>query len=116
MSVSLAEFIETHGKAIGEKIEQELTPVYNTDKADTITESFDEKIDSLLRAPFPVQKEVIKGLSKVMYYESRKKLFICGEMETGKTMPGLSVIAMSPRPMRSLIARSRGVLKYQFSH
>jgi hypothetical protein len=51
MSVSLAEFIETHGKAIGEKIEQELTPVYNSDKSDAITESFDEKIDSLLRAP-----------------------------------------------------------------
>jgi SNF2 family DNA or RNA helicase len=103
MSVSLAQFIETHGKAIGDKIEQELTPVYNPDKSDTITESFDEKIDSLLRAPFPVQKEVIKGLSKAMYYEGRKKLFICGEMGTGKTMLGLSVIAMSPRPMRSLI-------------
>lgn len=103
MPVSLAEFIETHGKAIGEKIEQELTPVYNPDKSDPIAESFDEKINSLLRIPFPVQKEVIKGLSKAMYYEGRRKLFICGEMGTGKTMLGLSVIAMSPRPMRSLI-------------
>ena len=96
MTISLKDFIERHGKALGEKIEKELTPVYNPMKDNTT-------IKPLQRTPFPVQEEIIKGLAKALYQKDRKKLFVCGEMGTGKTFLGLAAIAMSPKPMRSLI-------------
>ena len=98
MSVTLMEFIERHGKALGEKVERELTPVYNP-----LDTSPGLEMKPLLRAPFPVQEEIIKGLAKAMYHEGRKRLYVCGEMGTGKTFIGLGVISMAPRPMRSLV-------------
>lgn len=96
--ISLKDFIEQNGKILGETIEKYLTPVW------TQGEKFYEKeITSLLRKPFPVQKELIKGLSKAIYQENRKKLFICGEMGTGKTTLALSVVACSPKPLRTLV-------------
>lgn len=98
MSVTLMEFIEKHGKALGEKVERELTPIYNPFQTYPGLE-----MKPLLRAPFPVQEEIIKGLAKALYHEGRKKLYVCGEMGTGKTFIGLGVISMAPRPMRSLV-------------
>lgn len=102
--ISLREFLEEHGHALGERIEQELTPVYNPSAPDPILEVYDGKMNTLLRSPFPVQREIIKGLSKALYHKRREKLFICGEMGTGKTMLTLAVIAMSSKPMRVLVA------------
>lgn len=98
MSVTLMEFVERHGKALGEKVERELTPVYNPSNTSPALE-----MKPLLRAPFPVQEQIIKGLAKAMYHEGRKKLYACGEMGTGKTYLALGVISMAPRPMRSLV-------------
>lgn len=103
-TVSLRHFLEEHGNALGERIEQELTPVYNLSAPDSILDVYDGKIGTLIREPFPVQREIIKGLSKALYHKRREKLFICGEMGTGKTMLTLSVIAMSSKPMRVLVA------------
>jgi len=98
MSVTLMEFIERHGKALGEKVERELTPVYNP-----LDTSPGLEMKPLLRAPFPVQEQIIKGLAKAMYHEGRRKLYACGEMGTGKTYLALGVISMAPKPMRSLV-------------
>lgn len=103
MAVSLKEFIEANGKALGDKIEQELTPIYNPEKSDPVVAGYDRGIDNLLRKPFPVQEEVIKGLAKALFNEGRRRLFVCGEMGSGKTMLGLSVVAMSSRPLRTLV-------------
>jgi len=98
MSVTLMEFIEKHGKALGEKVERELTPVYNP-----LDTSPGLEMKPLLRAPFPVQEEIIKGMAKAMYRLDRKKLYIGGEMGVGKSFLSLGVISMAPRPMRSLV-------------
>jgi len=96
--VSLKDFIEKNGKILGETIEKYLTPVWKQGE-----KIYEKEIINLLRNPFPVQKELIKGLAKAMYQENRKKLFICGEMGTGKTTISLSVVACSPTPLRTLV-------------
>lgn len=80
--ISLKEFIEKNGKILGETIEKYLTPVWKPNE-----KVYEKEIANLLRKPFPVQKELIKGLAKAMYQENRRKLFICGEMGTGKAQP-----------------------------
>lgn len=102
-NVSLGDFIETYGKALGEKIDRELTPIYNPMKADESVKGFENLITTLIRKPFPVQEEVIKGLAKALYIENRRKLFVQGEMGIGKTFISLSVAAMSSKPFRTLV-------------
>jgi len=82
-AVKLKDFLERHGARLGEKIEQNLTPVYNPLHPEGV-EKYGQKMLALLRKPFPVQAEVIKGISKALYGRGRRHLFVCGEMGTGK--------------------------------
>jgi len=84
--LNLKEFIERHGSALVQKIEQNMTPLYNPLQPEGV-EEFEKKISTLLRKPFPVQAEIIKGLSKALYKENRGRLFVSGEMGVGKAQP-----------------------------
>ncbi|MEM7827953.1 MAG: DEAD/DEAH box helicase [Candidatus Aenigmatarchaeota archaeon] len=100
--MTLREFIEKYSSTLTRRIEESLTPVYNPLVPEGV-EEYEGKMPSLLRKPFPVQAEIIKGLSKALYRAGRRHLFLVGEMGTGKTMVSLGVVAMSPKPMRTLV-------------
>ncbi|MBE0428201.1 MAG: DEAD/DEAH box helicase, partial [Nitrospirae bacterium] len=100
--MQLKTFLDQYGPQISGIIEKSLTPIYNPLSPEGI-EEYEEKIPSLIRKPFPVQGEVIKGISKAMYKDEIERIFLCGEMGSGKTMVSLSVIAMSPEPLRTLV-------------
>jgi len=103
--MSLTDFLGRFGKQLGEKVTQRLKVVYDPAdmKCEDEVRAFDERIDSLLRQPFPVQREIIKGVSLSLYRRNRRKLFVCGEMGTGKTTIALSVAGVSDCPMRTLV-------------
>lgn len=82
-AVKLKDFLERHGACLGEKIEENLTLVYNPLHPNGV-EEYERTMLGLLRKPFPVQAEVIKGISKALYSSGRRHLFVCGEMGTGK--------------------------------
>ena len=100
-AVKLKDFLERHGARLGEKIEQNLTPVYNPLHPEGV-EEYGQKMLALLRKPFPVQAEVIKGISKALYGRGRRHLFVCGEMGTGKTLVSLATAGNVPT-MRVLV-------------
>jgi SNF2 family DNA or RNA helicase len=100
--LNLREFLERHGSVLAQRIEQNMTPVYNPLRPEG-AEWVDRKIGSLLRRPFPVQAEIIKALSKALYRAGRERLFVSGEMGSGKTTIALSTIAMADRPLRVLV-------------
>jgi SNF2 family DNA or RNA helicase len=99
--MTLAEFVEKHHKRLVERLNKDLRPLYEpTNIADG---NKSEKLQTLLRTPFPVQGEVIKGLSMAMFDKERTKAFICGEMGTGKTTIANAVAYLAPRPLRTLV-------------
>jgi SNF2 family DNA or RNA helicase len=100
-TVKLKDFLERHGARLGEKIEQNLTPVYNPLHPEGV-EEYGQKMLTLLRKPFPVQAEVIKGISKALYRQGRHHLFVCGEMGTGKSLISLATVGNVPT-MRALV-------------
>lgn len=100
--MKLKEFIDKYADGISNVIETRLNPIYNPLKPEGVT-PFEIKMNGLLRKPFPVQGEIIKALSKALYAHKREKLFVVGEMGTGKTMIALSVIYASPKPLRTLV-------------
>lgn len=100
-AVKLKDFLDRHGARLGEKIEQNLTPVYNPLHPVGV-EGYGKNMEVLLRKPYPVQAEVIKGISKALYESGRRHLFVCGEMGTGKTLVSLATAGNTPT-MRVLV-------------
>jgi SNF2 family DNA or RNA helicase len=98
----LRDFLEQHGSQLASAIEKNLTPIYNPLNPEGIDE-FEGKIPLLLRRPFPVQSELIKGIAKALYRAGRHHLFVTGEMGCGKTMIALSTAAMAASPQRVLV-------------
>ena len=97
--MNLKDFVEKYHNKLVERLEQDLRPVYQPDR----TAAPSPKIVSLLRKPFPVQTEIIKGMARAMFDLGRRKLFVCGEMGTGKTTIANSIVHMSPKPLRVLV-------------
>jgi len=100
--MELRKFIEKYGTKLSAKIEENMSYIYNPLKPDGVRE-FEKRIPALIRRPYPVQGEVIKGLSKALYREDRRHLFLVGEMGTGKTIISLSLVFMSEKPIRVLV-------------
>jgi len=100
--MELRKFVEKYGAQLSSRIEENMSYVYNPLKPEGVGE-YDQKIPALMRTPYPVQGEVIKGISKALYKEGRNHLFLVGEMGTGKTFISLSSIFLSARPVRVLV-------------
>jgi len=102
-SMKLKRFLTEYGPQLAGKISNLLAPIYDPVSPPEGNDEFDEKIKGLLRQPFPVQAEIVKGLATALYREGKHRLFVCGEMGTGKTTIALSVAAISPAPQRTLV-------------
>ncbi len=99
--MTLAKFVEKYHKRLVERLNKDLKPLYEPTSIADANES--AKMRALLRTPYPVQGEVIKGLSMAMFDRERTKVFICGEMGTGKTTIANAVTYLAPRPLRTLV-------------
>ncbi len=100
--MQLKEFVDRYGGQIATTISTQMEPIFDPIVPSGV-EEFVPRLERLLRPPFPVQAEIIKGVAKALYSAKREHNFIVGEMGTGKTCIALSVIALSPRPIRSLV-------------
>jgi SNF2 family DNA or RNA helicase len=101
-AVKLRDWLERHGPAIGELIEKKLTPVYNPLKPEGV-EEYARRLPALLKTPYSVQAEVIKGSAKALFKAGRKRIFVVGEMGTGKTLLSLATQYMFDTPARVLV-------------
>lgn len=98
----LKDWLERHGPAIGQLIEKKLTPVYNPLKPEGV-EEYAKRLPALLKTPYSVQGEVIKGAAKALFKAGRKRIFLVGEMGSGKTLLALATQYMFGRPARVLV-------------
>ena len=101
-AVRLKDWLERHGPALGELIEKRLTPVYNPLAPEGV-EEYERKLPALLKTPYSVQAEVIKGSAKALFRAGRKRIFVVGEMGTGKSLLALATQYMFRRPARVLV-------------
>jgi len=103
--MELKAFLMKFGSRLSEKTTNHLSVVYDPLSAGStaMAEEYGGRIRGLLRRPFPVQEEIIKGIAVGLYRKGRERLFVCGEMGTGKTMIALSAAAVSAKPLRTLV-------------
>jgi len=63
----------------------------------------DRLLATLLRPCYPAQAEAAKTLAKALFRRRQRAVMVCGEMGVGKSTVALATIALSPRPLRTLL-------------
>lgn len=101
MAVTLHDFLETHADQLAAALDAKLAPLYSPN--DARLERYGARLTTLKRELYPVQAEIVKGLALALYEEARNRVFVCGEMGTGKTTMALATVAMALRSARTLV-------------
>jgi superfamily II DNA or RNA helicase len=84
---SLKDFLDVYGPSLAKRVNDELEVIHDP-LADERTE-MDNIMDRLNKKPFPVQREVVKGVVK-SFKSGNKSVYITAEMGSGKTLMGIA--------------------------
>ena len=110
-TIKLAAFLDEWGDVLKAQVLKEMKPVYSQTTEDEWDRQAREKLQSLLRSPFPGQ--ITKGILPVarsFYVEDRKADFLNGVMGTGKTFMGLAVAYLLPKKNKRILIQCPGHL------
>ena len=88
--ISLSQFVADFGDGLMQAVSQQNPPVYdgNPDWAR------DAVMDGLKRTPFPVQRDVVQAVTRLLLDAGEDAAVINAEMGTGKTMMAICVAAV----------------------
>lgn len=89
--LSLSEFVKAFGSGLLDAVRRQNPPVYSG-LPDARREAV---MDSLTRAPFPAQREVVQAVSALLFDEDEPAGIINAEMGTGKTMMAIAAAAVA---------------------
>ena len=93
---SLKDFLDCYGPSLAKRVNDELEVIH--DPLNDEAGDMDEILDNLNKRPFPVQKEVIKGVVK-SFKSGNRSVYITAEMGSGKTLMGIaSALLLKKRP------------------
>ena len=95
---NVTDYLKTYGNHLAEKVKNSAKPLFNPG------ESWEPKMNRLLRKPFAAQGDVIMGILKTL--REQDSAVIVGEMGSGKSLIGASVPYISTngdRPARTII-------------
>jgi SNF2 family DNA or RNA helicase len=87
---SLTQFIAEFGDGLMDAVREQNPPIYDG-QCDPRREAV---MESLLRKPFPPQRDVVQAISKLLVDENQAAAVINAEMGTGKTMMAIAVAAV----------------------
>jgi SNF2 family DNA or RNA helicase len=97
---SLKDFLDVYGPSLAKRVNDELEVIHDP-LADERTE-MDNIMDRLNKKPFPVQREVVKGVVK-SFKSGNKSVYITAEMGSGKTLMGIASALLLKENPRVLI-------------
>ena len=97
---SLKGFLDEYGPSLAQRVNNELAVIHDPLRDEERT--MDEGMDQLSKHPFPVQREVIKGVVKA-FNSGNKSVYITAEMGSGKTIMGIASALLLKENPRVLI-------------
>jgi len=98
---TLSDFLTRFGASLTERITAKFAILH--DPFRDHDPDLDTTLATLRRPCYPAQAEVAKTLAKALFREQQRAVIVCGEMGVGKSTVALATIALSPRPLRTLI-------------
>lgn len=84
---NLKGFLDEYGPSLAKRVNDELEVIHDPLRDEE--KEMDEVMDRLSKNPFPVQREVIKGVVKA-FNSANKSVYITAEMGSGKTIMGIA--------------------------
>jgi len=101
--ITLKDFMHEFGDILAEKVVERLKPVYNPTDEDEFDRETEETCSKLLRRLFPKQLSAVKAVSRAIYKEDKRCVFLTAEMGSGKTIMAIATVLRSPRPVRTIV-------------
>src|SRR5258706_8897587 len=86
-AIPIARFITDFGDGLLDAVRTQNPPVYDG----TPDPRREARMDRLLRAPFPAQREVVQAVSRLLFDADQPAAVINAEMGTGKTLMGTAI-------------------------
>ncbi len=90
--IALTDFVNDFGDSLVEAVNQQNPPVFQVENTHPYR---DLAMDSLLRTPFPSQRNAVHAISSLMFDHGEKAAVLNAEMGTGKTMMAISTAAVA---------------------
>lgn len=97
---SLKEFLDSYGPSLTKRVNDELEVIH--DPLNDEPSDMDEMLNNLNKKPFPVQREVIKGVVK-SFRNKNRAVYITAEMGSGKTLMGIATALLLKENPRVLV-------------
>ena len=97
---NLKDFLDLYGPSLAKRVNDELEVIHDPLRDEK--SEMDNIMDTLDKSPFPVQREVIKGVVK-SFREGNKSVYITAEMGSGKTIMGIASALLLKENPRVLV-------------
>ena len=97
---SLKDFLDNYGPYLAERIDMELEVIH--DPLRDQDKEMDSFMNKLKKKPFPVQREVVKGVVK-SFQTGNRAVYITAEMGSGKTLMGIATALLLKEKPRVLV-------------
>ncbi|WP_163338783.1 DEAD/DEAH box helicase [Desulfopila sp. IMCC35008] len=110
-AIKLADFLDDWGDVLKAQVIENMDPVYNPKSEDDWDQVAREKLKNLVRPPFESQTQRgILPVARSLYKEDYKAATLVGEMGTGKSLMGLAVAYLDPKPEKRICIQAPGHL------
>jgi len=96
----LKDFLDNYGTALAERVNDELEVIH--DPLRDIENDMDAVMNKLNKKPFPVQREVVKGVAK-SFQAGNSAVYLTAEMGSGKTIMGIATAMLLKDNPRVLV-------------
>ncbi|MFA5028546.1 MAG: hypothetical protein WC713_11805, partial [Candidatus Methylomirabilota bacterium] len=101
--MTLQEFLTRFGEPLAQRVTETFRILHDPVRDLGTTPDLDQRLATLLRPCYPAQGEAAKALARAFFHDGQRAALISGEMGVGKTEIALAVLALAPRPLRTLI-------------
>ena len=101
--MTLQAFLTQCGESLAQRVTQTCQILHDPVRDAGTLPDMDTRLATLLRPCYPAQAEAIKALARAFFHEGERAVYLCGEMGVGKCQMALGLLALAPRPLRTLV-------------
>jgi len=101
--MTLQEFLTRFGEPLAQRVTETFNILHDPVRDLGTTPDLDQRLATLLHPCYPAQGEAAKALARAYFEEGQQAALLSGEMGVGKCEVTLALVALAPRPLRTLI-------------
>ena len=101
--MTLQEFLTRFGEPLAKRVTETFNILHDPVRDQDVRPDLDQRLETLRRPCYPAQAEAAKALARAYFEDGQRAAIVSGEMGVGKCQCTLALLALAPRPFRTLI-------------